>query len=85
MLKNAVLDATIYENFAKIWRNFDKILTKIRMIRTMGEPGESTGPRPRSRPSHELGRRAAGDPARWRPQPADRQPLNHKFTEFCRN
>ena len=28
MLKNAVLDAKIYGNLAKIWRNFDKILTK---------------------------------------------------------
>ena len=28
MLKNAILDAKVYENFAKIWRNFDKILTK---------------------------------------------------------
>ena len=27
MLKNAILDAKMYENFAKIWRNFDEILT----------------------------------------------------------
>ena len=25
MLKNAILDAKIYENVANIWRNFDKI------------------------------------------------------------
>ena len=29
MLKNAILDAKICENFAEIWRNFDKKLTKI--------------------------------------------------------
>ena len=28
MLKNVILDAKIHENFAKIRRNFDKILTK---------------------------------------------------------
>ena len=28
MLKNAILDAKNYENFAKIWRNFDRNLTK---------------------------------------------------------
>ena len=28
MLKNATLDEKIYENFAKFWRNFNKILTK---------------------------------------------------------
>ena len=28
MLKNAILDAKIHENFAKIWRNFHKNLTK---------------------------------------------------------
>ena len=28
MLKNAIVDAKIYEFFAKIWRNFDKILLK---------------------------------------------------------
>ena len=28
MLKNPMLDAKIYDNFAKIWRNFDKMLTK---------------------------------------------------------
>ena len=27
MLKNVVLDAKIHENFAKIWRDFDEILT----------------------------------------------------------
>ena len=32
MLKNAILDAKIYENFAKIWRNFDKILLKFGQI-----------------------------------------------------
>ena len=30
MLKNAILDAKIYEDFAKIWQNFDKILTILR-------------------------------------------------------
>ena len=29
MLKNAILDAKICENLAKIWRNFDEILTKV--------------------------------------------------------
>ena len=33
MLKNAVLDAKIHEHFAKIWRNFDKILLKIFTLR----------------------------------------------------
>ena len=32
MLKNATLDAKIYENFRKIWRNFDRILTKFDKI-----------------------------------------------------
>ena len=39
MLKNAILDAKICENFAKIWRNFDKILTKF-WQRTRNNAGE---------------------------------------------
>ena len=35
MLKNAILDAKIYESFAKIWRNFDKIL-KLKILSNSG-------------------------------------------------
>ena len=39
MLKNAVLDAKIYENFAKILLKFGEILTKIADFEGLGVPG----------------------------------------------
>ena len=56
MLKNAILDAKNCENFAKIWRNFDEILTKFRSGILLdarpprsGAPAEPRAPGPAAR------------------------------------